>query len=124
VSAGMPDVYFLWDGLPLWIELKAIKANKSNLSPQQVAWHTAHTHAGGLSFILVKHLGQGCLFLFEGREARSVASEGVLYAQGQRFEDLGSMFCGLRAVAIDHYSAVLRPAALVESPSEEGPGLS
>ena len=120
----MPDVYFLWEGLPLWIELKAIKGNKANLSPQQVAWHTAHSHAGGLSFILVKHLGQGCLFLFEGREARSVASEGVLYAQGQRFEDLDSMFCGLRAVAIDHYSAVLRPAALVESPSEEGPGLS
>ncbi len=106
----MPDVYIVWDGYPIWIELKVIKANKVDLRPQQVAWHTAHTHAGGLSFILVKQAKEGCLFLFEGREARSVASEGAYYAQGPRFEGLDEMFCGLRAVVHDHYAGLCGPA--------------
>jgi hypothetical protein len=73
----MPDVYMIWDGVPLWIEMKTTSSNRVNLSPQQVAWHTSHSHVGGFSAILVKRTSDRCLFLFEGRGARSVASEGL-----------------------------------------------
>jgi hypothetical protein len=32
----MPDVYMIWDGVPLWIEMKTTSSNRVNLSPQQV----------------------------------------------------------------------------------------
>lgn len=78
VAAGMPDCYIMIDGHPLWIELKVSKSNSVRLSPQQIAWHTAHSHAGGHSLILVKRASTGTLFLFEGRGARDVASQGLL----------------------------------------------
>jgi len=105
----MPDVYAIWDGLPIWLELKVIKTDKVNLSPQQVAWHVSHSHAGGLSFILVKAPRHGCLFLFEGCHGRSVASEGVSCSEGLRFEDRESMWEGLRTAAREHYEQCLRP---------------
>lgn len=87
----MPDVYAVWEGLPIWLELKVINSDKVKLSPQQVAWHTSHSHAGGLSFILVKRSKDRGLFLFEGRDGRSVASEGI----GSRTENLCSGFSDL-----------------------------
>lgn len=108
VSAGMPDLYMVWESISFWIELKAIKNNAVRLSPQQIAWHTSHSHAGGLSFILVKHLGQGSLFLFESREARSLASGGVFHTEGSRFEDIDSVFQAIR----DQAEKALRPCAL------------
>jgi Holliday junction resolvase len=78
VAAGMPDCYIMIDGYPLWIELKVTKSNSVKLSPQQIAWHMAHSYAGGHSLILVKRSTTGRLFLFEGREARDVASQGLL----------------------------------------------
>lgn len=104
----MPDVYAVWEGFPLWIELKVIKANKVDLRPQQVAWHTAHTHSGGLSFILVKSAKDRGLFLFEGRTARSVASDGALYAEGFRTDDLDAVFQEMKRVSIGHWSNCLR----------------
>ena len=106
----MPDVYIIWEGLPIWLELKVITTNAVKLSSQQVAWHTAHSHAGGLSFFLVKSTKDRGLFLFEGCHGRLVASEGVSCGQGSRFEDRESMWEGLRAAARDHYGRVLRPA--------------
>jgi hypothetical protein len=73
----MPDVYMIWDGVPLWIEMKTTSSNRVKLSSQQVAWHTSHSHVGGFSAIFVKRTSDRCLFLFEGRGARSVASEGL-----------------------------------------------
>ena len=77
VAAGMPDCYLVCESIPLWIELKVSKSNKINLSPQQIAWHIAHSHAGGHSLILVNAPSRGLVFLFAGREARSVASDGL-----------------------------------------------
>lgn len=105
----MPDVYAILNGFPTWLELKVITANKVLLSPQQIAWHTSHAHVGGLSFILVKQAKGRGLFLFEGRTARSVASEGALYAEGFRSEDLGSVFEEICRVSAGHWAAALRP---------------
>ena len=38
-GGGIPDVHFLWYGLPFWCELKTTKSNAVNISPHQVAWN-------------------------------------------------------------------------------------
>ena len=110
----MPDVYIIWEGFPIWLELKVIKSNAVRLSPQQVAWHTAHAHVGGLSFILVKRVKDGCLLSFEGRDARAVASEGVSCDQGFCAQDLGSVFEHIRSVSLKHWEMSLRPCVSIE----------
>ena len=101
----MPDVYGVYDGLPLWIELKTTNSNSVRLSPTQISWHTSHSHVGGLSFILVKHLGQGTLFLFAGHRARLLASEGL--GSGCDFEGsgFGDLFGAISGLLRGHYRA-------------------
>ena len=101
----MPDVYAIWDGLPVWIELKVIKANSVRLSPQQVAWHTAHSHAGGLSFILVKRSKDRGLFLFEGRHGRLVASEGLGSGTAFHGSGIGDIWDEIYRVGSGHFGA-------------------
>jgi len=45
------------------IELKVTKSNKVKFSPHQIAFHVKHPRN---TFILVEHLGSGCLKLFPG----------------------------------------------------------
>ena len=45
------------------IELKVTKSNRVNFSPHQIAFHIKHPHN---TFILLEHLGSGCLKLFRG----------------------------------------------------------
>ena len=103
----MPDVYAIHDGLPLWLELKTTNSNSVRLSPTQISWHTAHSHVGGLSFILVKHLGSGTLFLFAGHRARLLASEGL--GSGSDFEGsgFGDLFGAISGIVRGHYREVI-----------------
>ena len=62
--SGTPDLLgYNTSGHFFTVELKVTKSNKVRLSPHQIAFH--HTHPTN-SFILVEHLGSGCLKLFEG----------------------------------------------------------
>ena len=45
------------------LEIKVTKGNKLRFSPHQIAFHVKHPKN---SFILVEHLGSGCLKLFPG----------------------------------------------------------
>lgn len=103
----MPDVYAIWEGYPIWLELKVITGNKVLLSPQQVAWHTAHSHAGGLSFILVKRSKDGSLFLFEGRGARLLASEGLGSGAAFQGSGFGDLFGAIFGIVSGHYRGVV-----------------
>lgn len=76
-GGGVPDVHVVWDCLPFWLELKVTKGNTVNLSPQQIAWNTAYSRCGGVSFILVKGSGVGDLYLFEGAQAAEVKRIGL-----------------------------------------------
>jgi len=90
-GGGIPDVHLLWSGLPFWMELKTTKNKRVNLSPQQIAWNTAYSRSGGLSFILVKHLSSGALFLFRGSKASEVGRSGLdteAEFRGLGYEDL------------------------------------
>jgi hypothetical protein len=103
----MPDVYSILEGLPLWLELKVVKTNHVKLSPQQIAWHTSHAHAGGLSFILVKHQGPSTLNLFAGHRARLLASEGLGSEADFRGSGFGDLFGAIRGLVRDHFRGVV-----------------
>ena len=110
VGTGIPDVYLIWNGFPFWLELKVSNSNTVKLNPTQVAWHTSHSHCGGVSFILVKHQGQGSLFLFEGSQSRELASEGLSCGPNLYMgKDLGPMFEALRSCGLSVMTEALGP---------------
>jgi len=51
---GVPDVNYCQNGKEIWIELKSIKGNKSELSPFQIAWLYNRAKAGGNCFVLIR----------------------------------------------------------------------
>ena len=62
--SGTPDLLGYNDsGTFFTVELKVTKSNKVRLSPHQIAFHVKHPKN---SFILVQHLGSGCVKLFPG----------------------------------------------------------
>ena len=73
-SSGTPDLLgYNTSGTFFTVELKVTKSNKVRLSPHQIAFH--HTHPTN-SFILVEHLGSGCLKLFEGSKVQELVACG------------------------------------------------
>ena len=61
---GTPDLLVCnTSGHFFTIELKVTKSNKIKFSPHQISFHIRHPHN---TFILVEHLGSGCLKLFRG----------------------------------------------------------
>lgn len=103
----MPDVHFAWSGLVFWIELKTTKNNSVRLSPQQIAWNTVYSRSGGLSFILVKHLSSGDLFLFEGAQSLEIGRNGL--RSGALFRGSGhrELWDRVRETGIKHLELVL-----------------
>ena len=89
-------MHIIADGVPFWIELKTTKSNAVNLSPHQVAWNMAYWARGGANFFLVKSLSTKHLYLFDGDQGPSLTQGGLSGSEGQRFEDLGSLFEALR----------------------------
>ena len=103
----MPDVHLTWSGLVFWLELKTTKNNTVRLSPQQIAWNTAYSHNGGLSFILVKHLSSGDLFLFRGARALDVAKSGLAAGAEFRGSGFGDLWDAVRETGVRHLESVL-----------------
>ena len=61
---GTPDLLgYNNSGHFFTVELKVTKSNKVRFSPHQIAFHVDHPKN---SFILVQHLGSGCVKLFPG----------------------------------------------------------
>ena len=73
-SSGTPDLLgYNTSGTFFTVELKVTKGNKVRFSPHQIAFHVKHPRN---SFILVQHLGSGCLKLFEGTMVRELVACG------------------------------------------------
>jgi hypothetical protein len=71
---GTPDLLgYTVNGHFFTLELKVTKSNKVRLSPHQIAFHVKHPNN---SFILVQHLGSGCLKLFEGSKVHELVACG------------------------------------------------
>ena len=109
-GGGVPDVHLLWDGIPIWIELKVSKGNAVKVSPHQVAWHMAYHARGGLSFYLVKRYKERDLVLFGGDQGVALASGGISEAQGTIYKSPAALFLALRPVLLDKLACSLRPA--------------
>ena len=95
-GGGVPDVHVVWAGLVFWLELKTTKNNTVRISPQQIAWNTAYSRSGGLSFILVKHLSSGDLILFRGARALDIATSGLAAKAEFRGSGFGELWDRIR----------------------------
>jgi hypothetical protein len=71
---GTPDLLgYTVNGHFFTLELKVTRGNKVSLSPHQIAFHVKHPHN---TFILVEHLGSGCLKLFRGSRIKELVACG------------------------------------------------
>ena len=82
------------EGLPFWIELKATKSNRVNVSAHQVAWNFAYSRSGGVSFFLVRTLAADNLYLFDGVHGRGLAEHGLRSGSGSGLVGSGSGLVG------------------------------
>ena len=107
----MPDVHLVWDGIPIWLELKVSKGNAVNISPHQIAWHMAYHARGGLSFYLVKRSKDRDILLFGGDQGPMVLDLGCLAPCALRVDTVPELFCALRPLLLSKVSCalVLRP---------------
>ena len=56
------------------VELKVTRGNKVRFSPHQIAFHVKHPHN---TFIMLEHLGSGCLKLFRGSRIKELVACGL-----------------------------------------------
>lgn len=113
-------MYFNWSGLMFWIELKTTKNNTVRLAPNQIAWNTAHSLSGGLSFILVKHLSSGDLFLFEGAQSREIGRNGLREEPLYRGSGYEALWDRVRDSGIEHLESALEAQRLLQQDSGVG----
>ena len=73
-SAGVPDLLgYNKKGHFFTVELKVTRRNFVTFSPHQISFHSRHPEN---SFILIKHLGHGCLKLVPGSMLACLLEEG------------------------------------------------
>ena len=73
---GIPDVYILYKGRTVWLELKSNDLKNYGLSKWQINWHLTHLKNGGTAYILGSGVKQRALKLLEikGRGAVGLVS--------------------------------------------------
>ena len=72
--SGTPDLLgYNNSGVFFTVELKVTKSNKVRFSPHQIAFHVKHPNN---TFILLEHLGSGCLKLFRGSRIKELEACG------------------------------------------------
>ena len=72
---GTPDLLGYNDNHHFFtVELKVTKSNKVRFSPHQIAFHVKHPDN---TFIMVKHLGQRSVKLFQGSRIKELAACGL-----------------------------------------------
>jgi Holliday junction resolvase len=85
-SRGIPDVNGCFAGHEFWIELKILQGNRVSLTPQQIAWHTRRSSAGGVSWILVEDPRSKSIFLISGNQAINLSTNGLSSCEAKIFE--------------------------------------
>ena len=110
--SGTPDLLGYNDsGTFFTIELKTTKANKIKFLPHQIAFHKRHPKN---TFILVQHLGSGCVKLYEGSRILELEACGLkldaccsgLEACGLLLNKLGAWCLRLAASSISQCGTV------------------
>ena len=76
---GTPDLLgYNNSGHFFTVELKVVKGKTIRFSPHQISFHVSHPNN---SFILIKHLGQRCLKLFQGSRILELEARGFYDAR-------------------------------------------
>lgn len=85
VGLGIPDINLCLQGFENWVECKFTRANKVEISPEQVGWAERRIRAGGRVFLAVRKTAEAgprrraCdeLWIANGALTRWVAIEGL-----------------------------------------------
>ena len=69
---GIPDVYILYKGRSIWLELKANDLKNYGISKWQINWHIEYQKHGGNSFFLASGVKQRGLKLLRIKSSGAV----------------------------------------------------
>jgi len=78
-TAGIPDLYGIYGGQAIWLELKCIKQNSINISPLQISWNYNNFRHGGKNYYIVQDTRSKVLKLYDGDKGREIKEKGYLY---------------------------------------------
>ena len=78
-GGGIPDLYGIYGGQAIWLELKCIKQNSINLSPLQISWNYNNFRHGGKNYYIVRDTRSKDLKLYDGDKGRELKEHGFLY---------------------------------------------
>ena len=80
-GGGIPDLYGIYGGQAIWLELKCIKQNSINISPLQISWNYNNFRHGGKNYYIVQDTRSKVIKLYEGDKGRELAKHGFNYEE-------------------------------------------
>ena len=78
-GGGIPDLYGIYGGQAIWLELKCIKQNSINISPLQISWNYNNFRHGGKNYYIVQDTRTKDLKLYSGDKGRELKEQGWNY---------------------------------------------
>ena len=78
-GGGIPDLYGIYGGRAIWLELKCIKQNSINISPLQISWNYNNFRHGGKNYYIVQDTRTKDLKLYSGDKGRELKEQGWKY---------------------------------------------
>ena len=75
-GGGIPDLYGIYGGQAIWLELKCIKQNSINLSPLQISWNYNNFRHGGKNYYIVRDTRSKVVKLYDGDKGRELKEHG------------------------------------------------
>ena len=78
-GGGIPDLYGIYGGQAIWLELKCIKQNSIKLSPLQISWNYNNFRHGGKNYYIVQDTRSKVIKLYDGDKGRELAKKGWKY---------------------------------------------
>ena len=78
-GGGVPDLYGIYGGQAIWLELKCIKQNSIKLSPLQISWNYNNFRHGGKNYYSVQDTRSKVIKIYEGDKGRELKEHGWKY---------------------------------------------
>ena len=78
-GGGIPDIYGIYGGQVIWLELKCIKQNSINISPLQISWNYNNFRHGGKNYYIVQDTRSKVIKLYDGDKGIELAEQGWKY---------------------------------------------
>ena len=76
VTAGIPDLIGIKNGVVIFLELKCIKQNSINISPFQISRNSSIFEEYRKTYFLVKHIEQRIIKLYDGDKGKELKESG------------------------------------------------